>query len=283
MPVDPQGEALSGFLRARRSMISPEDVGMPLGPRRRVPGLRREEVAALAGISADYYVRLEQGRGHRPSPQVLNAIATALRLDVPSRAYLHQLSNAEPPPPRRDLETVGPGMLDLLVNLDLTVSGFVQSRFMDVLAANRLAHALSPAFTAGSNVLEAAFLDPATRVLYEDWDLVAAEAVAGLRAAAGAEVDDPRLVELVDRISADSDDFARLWARHDVLPKVGGTRRIRHPLVGLMELRHEKLAVSGSGGQLLVIHHPEPGTPSAAAFARLRAVADAQGAASTAS
>ncbi|CAN5497921.1 hypothetical protein BH11ACT8_BH11ACT8_00300 [soil metagenome] len=148
---------------------------------------------------------------------------------------------------------------------------------MDVLGSNRLARALSPSFKAGVNVLEAAFLDPGTRVLYEDWDLVAAEAVAGLRASAGARINDPRLRELVDHLSGSSDDFARLWARHDVLPKVGGTRLIRHPLVGLMELRHEKLAVSGSGGQVLVLHHAEPGTSSAEAFARLAAAAAENG------
>jgi transcriptional regulator with XRE-family HTH domain len=273
--VDPHDEALSGFLRARRSTTRPEHVGVAPGPRRRVPGLRREEVAALAGISPDYYVRLEQGRGHQPSPQVLDAIAAALRLDAPSRAHLHRLAQTTPVRPRRRPDRVSPGIGDLLVNLDTTVSAFVQGRFMDVLAANRLAEVLSPGFAVGSNVLEAAFLDPATRALYEDWDLVAAEAVAGLRASAGARVDDPRLIELVDHLSAHSEDFARLWARHDVLPKVGGTRRLRHPLVGSMELRHEKLAVTGSGGQLLVIHHAEPGTPSAAAFARLRAVAEA--------
>ena len=268
--MDLQTEALGGFLRARRDLTRPEDVGMPPGPRRRVVGLRREEVAALAGISPDYYVRLEQGRGHRPSPQVLDAIAAALRLDGPARAHLHRLASATPAPRRRRTEEVQPGIRDLLHNVDGSVSAFVQGRFMDVLAANRLARALSPQFTEGTNVLEAAFLDPATRELYEDWEVVAREAVAGLRASAGARIDDPRLGELVDHLSERSPEFVRLWARHDVLPKTGGTRRLRHPLVGPMELRHEKLVVAGAGGQVLVIHHAEPGTASAAAFARLR-------------
>lgn len=124
---------------------------MPTGSGRRVPGLRREEVAALAGISPDYYVRLEQGRGHRPSPQVLDAIAAALQLDAPSRVHLHRLATISPqPPPRRRPEKVQSGISDLLANLDTTVSAFVQGRFMDVLASNRLARALSPSFSAGS-------------------------------------------------------------------------------------------------------------------------------------
>ncbi|WP_134740521.1 helix-turn-helix transcriptional regulator [Nocardioides sp. 503] len=273
--MDPEEEALSGFLRARRSLTRPEDVGLPPGPRRRVPGLRREEVASLAGISPDYYVRLEQGRGHRPSKEVLDAIAGALRLDRPSRSHLHRLA-AAPAPGRRPEARLQPGIRDLLLTLDTTVSAFVQDRFMDVLAANRLAGALSPAFATGVNLLESAFLDPATRLLYEDWDQVAAEAVAGLRASVGARVADPRLGELVDHLSSASEEFAALWARRDVLPKVGGVRRLRHPLVGPMELRHEKLAVSGAGGQLLVVHHAEPGTPSAAAFARLAASVGAE-------
>jgi hypothetical protein len=156
-----------------------------------------------------------------------------------------------------------------LRSLDGTVPAFVQNRFMDVLAANRLAVAVSPSFAVGSNVVWAAFLDPAMHELYEDWELVVRETVAGLRASVGARVDDPRLTTLVNDLSEHSDEFRRLWARHDVLPKVGGVRRLRHPLMGSVVLRHEKLALTGVTGQLLVVHHAEPDTPSAAAFAEL--------------
>ncbi|WP_148613129.1 helix-turn-helix transcriptional regulator [Nocardioides rubriscoriae] len=280
--MDRNAEALGSFLKARRSLTRPDEVGVVSGARRRVAGLRREEVAALAGISADYYVRLEQGRGHRPSPQVLDALARALQLDGPTRAHLHRLASATgtgatATTTRVRAEQVPLGVMHLLETLDASVSAFVQGRFMDVLVANRTATALSPAFAPGSNLLEAAFLDPAIRDLYDDWDVVAREAVAGLRASVGARRDDPRLEELVERVSARSPEFARLWARHDVLPKVGGARRVTHPRAGAMDLLHEKLAITGTSGLLLVIHHAEPGTASATAFARLRAAPDDAG------
>jgi len=263
-------DALAEFLRARRTMVRPEDVGLDPGERRRVVGLRREEVARRAGISPDYYVRIEQGRGHRPSRQVLEAIAQALLLDPPATVHLLRLGEASAVPAVRRTERVQSGIGQLLETLDGTVSAFVQGRFMDVLAANRLATALSPSFTAGSNVLRSAFLDPAVRELYDDWDQVVAEAVAGLRASVGARTDDPRLARLVADLSEHSDSFRALWARHDVLPKVGGVRRLRHPVVGPLDLRHEKLVITGAAGQLLVIHHPEPGSESAfAELARL--------------
>jgi transcriptional regulator with XRE-family HTH domain len=267
--VDRAGDALSAYLRARRTMVLPEDVGLPAGGRRRVPGLRREEVALLAGISPDYYVRLEQGRGHRPSREVLNAIAAALGLDGPATSHLHRLATAAPVRGPRRTEQVPTGIRHLLRSLEATLPAFVQNRFMDVLASNRLAVAVSPSFAVGSNVVRAAFLDPAMHELYEDWELVARETVAGLRASVGARVDDPRLTALVDDLSEHSDEFRRLWARHDVLPKTGGVRRLRHPLMGAVVLRHEKLALTGVTGQLLVVHHAEPDTPSAAAFAEL--------------
>ena len=257
------------FLRARRERLRPEDVGLPRGARRRVEGLRREEVAALAGISADYYVRLEQGRDHTPSTQVVNALAGALQLDPPTTAYLHRLAHGAGRRRGRRPRSLAPGLRDLLVTLEGTVSAFVQDEVFEVVDANTLATALCPAFTPGVNLLRATFLDPDVRALYDDWDTVSREAVAGLRATAGAEAGNARLADLVTELSQASNDFRQLWNLHEVVPKVAGQRLMHHPLAGTLQLHHEKLPVPGSGGLMLVLHHPEPGTAAEEAFRTL--------------
>ncbi len=267
--------AFSDYLKARRRLVHPQDVDIHTYGRRRVTGLRREEVAQLAGISVDYYVRLEQGRDHHPSPQILDALARALRLDPPSTLHLHRLaqpsSGTAPVLTTEDLaasDIVAPGLTHLLGTIG-NVPAFVQDRFMTVLAANPLAVALSPRNAPGTNVLREAFLDPAERDLYEDYDRVMRDAVAGLRASVGERTNDPRLVRLVTDLSERSAYFLQLWNRHDVRPKVAGHRLLHHPVVGDLELFHEKLAVTGTDGHLLVIHHAAPGSPSAAALERL--------------
>lgn len=268
---------LGDYLKARRQLVTPEEAGIPRGPRRRVPGLRREELALLAGISPDYYLRLEQGRDRNPSPQVLDAIATVLRLDRDSVAYLHDLARsavALGPLTRSQptwREAVAPGLADLLD--DIEVPAFIQGRFMDVLASNALARALSPQYRAGVNLLRAVFLDPADRELHQDWDRATAEAVSGLRALAGADVDDPRLRSLVEELSAASDRFRALWARQDVRNKVGGISRMKHPVVGDLRLRHEKFAVTGATGQIMVMYHAQPGSRSHRALQELKRIA----------
>ena len=257
------------FLRARRERLRPEDVGLPRGARRRVEGLRREEVAALAGISADYYVRLEQGRDHTPSTQVVNALAGALRLDPATTAYLHRLAHGPGRRRGRRPPSLAAGLRDLLVTLEGTVSAFVQDELFEVVEANALATALCPAFTAGVNLVRATFLDPGVRELYDDWDTVAREAVAGLRATAGAEAGNARLADLVTELTEASPDFRQLWSLHEVVPKVAGRRLMHHPVVGTLQLHHEKLPVPGSGGLMLVLHHAEPGTAAAEAFRSL--------------
>ena len=264
---------LGEYLKARRQLVTPESVGMPRGGRRRVPGLRREELALLAGISPDYYLRLEQGRDTHPSAQVLDAIARVLRLDADAVAYLHQLSGDPPRTVRRArTERVPPGVAQLIQ--EFTTPTFVQGRFMDVLAANPPARALSPHYRPGVNLLRAAFLDPADRELHQDWDRATEEAVSGLRALAGRDLDDPRLADLVGELSARSDRFRRLWARQDVRKKVGGESRMLHPVVGPLVLRHEKFAVNGTDGQVMVVYHAEPGSPSHEALQRLVAPDD---------
>lgn len=260
---------LGEYLKARRQLVTPEDAGLPRGPRRRVPGLRREELALLAGISPDYYLRLEQGRDHHPSPQVLDSLARVLRLDADAQAYLRRIAESTSATVFRPLaeERVAEEIADLIDDLD--VPTFVQGRFMDVLAANPLARALSPQYVPGTNLLRAVFLDPRDRDLHQDWDRATEEAVAGLRSLAGAELDAPRVVELVTELSAASDRFRTLWARQDVRDKVGGTSQMLHPVVGALELRHEKFVLTGADRQIMVMYHAARGSASRTALERL--------------
>nr|WP_218885879.1 helix-turn-helix transcriptional regulator [Kineococcus aurantiacus] len=262
---------MADFLRARRELVRPEDVGLPAGSRRRVPGLRREEVALLAGISNEYYLRLEQGRDQHPSEQVVDALARALRLDAEATAHALELSRARP---RRRAgstqhrsERVPEGVLLLLGTLN--VPAYVVDRYRDVLAVNRLATALEPSLVVGANRLVSLFADPEVRSQHPDWEQGVAGVVAQLRADIGADQDDPRFQALVGELSVKSERFRRLWARHDV--KAGGhpTGVVHHPVVGELVLRREKLAVVGGASLVVVVHHAEPGTPSAEGLALL--------------
>src|ERR1700758_696708 len=186
-----RANVLGDYLRARREQVQPEDVGLVAGSRRRVAGLRREERALLAGISSDYYLRLEQGRDKNPSPQVLDALARALRLDIKATEYLHQLATWTGG--RRDasgVEVAADGTEGLIEQFAMTA--IVASGCQDVLAANRIARALSPGFAPGRNFLSWRLLDPAARELYVDWDQATDVAVSGLREAAGSDPDEPR-------------------------------------------------------------------------------------------
>ncbi|GAB2814750.1 helix-turn-helix transcriptional regulator [Actinoallomurus bryophytorum] len=263
---------LGDYLRARRELVRPEDVGLPGGARRRVRGLRREELAMLAGISSDYYMRLEQGRDRHPSAQVLDSLASVLGLDADAVAHLHRL--VEPAARHEPLAVSA----DVPAGIEQLIEGWtgnpacVQDPLMNVLAANAIATALSPAYTPGRNMLKTVFLDPVYRKLRPDWDQAAASGVAGLRALAGANVDDPALVELVGELSARSERFRELWLRHDVRPRRGGgIVRFTHPRVGPLDLRGEKLAITDADGLTLVVFHAEPGSPSAGSLALLAA------------
>lgn len=262
--------ALGEYLRARRELIDPALVGLPVVGVRRTPGLRREEVATLAGISADYYLRLEQGRDRNPSPQVLEALARVLRLDEVATQHLLSLSAARPAAARRPRrEAVPAGIRQLLEVVNLPA--FVESRTFEVLAANRLAEAVSPNIRSGSNRLRTIFLDPEEQELYPDWEKTARGLVAGFRASVGSDVGDPRITQLVGELSLASEPFRRLWARHDVSALAGGTLRLRHPRLGLLELRREKLPLTETDGQILALYHAEPGSESARALDLLRA------------
>jgi transcriptional regulator with XRE-family HTH domain len=266
--------ALGDFLRARRELVTPAEVGLPPGHGlRRVPGLRREEVAMLAGISAEYYLRLEQGRDRSPSAQVIDAIAAVLQLDAEGTAYLTAIAapKARRRPARREPRL--PAGLDLLLRT-INVPAFVIDKYMDVVAANALARQLSPDMAPGVNRLRSLFLDPAARSYYPAWDHIAAAAIAHLRARTGVDTGDERLHALIGELSLRSETFRRLWARHDVRLAQAGRVVLRHPEAGDLELLTEKFAVVGTDGLEALLLHAEPGTRTAEALERLAALHD---------
>lgn len=248
---------LGEFLRARRELVGPESVGLPAHGTRRVPGLRREEVALLAGISAEYYLRLEQGRDRHPSDQVLTSIARVLRLDEEATAHLIGLARAQDRPRqarRPRPERVPPSTAALVPKLPFPA--FVEGRYLDVLAANALAAALSPRLVPGRNRLRDVFLDPAEQALFPEWEAASAALIAGFRQSVGADADDARVVGLVGELAVASPVFRRLWSRHDVRERQGATLTFEHPEVGALAVHREKLQVTGTDGIVLVLYHP---------------------------
>ncbi|MFC8449265.1 helix-turn-helix transcriptional regulator [Kitasatospora sp. NPDC057223] len=263
------------FLRSRRARIQPEEVGLPSHGRRRVQGLRREEVAQLAGVSVDYYIRLEQGRGTSASDAVLDAVARVLRLDEVEQAHLRDLTRPARAERReksaRGRQLVRPG-LQLLLDMMDGVPAFVLGRRMDVLAWNALGDALL-AFSAQPaeqrNAARSVFLDPASREFYPQWEAVAAETVAFLRLDAGRYPEDRRLSALVGELAVRSEEFRRLWADHQVKDKTHGRKLLRHGLVGELDLGYETLAVTGAVDQMLVTYTTPAGSPTAQKLALL--------------
>jgi transcriptional regulator with XRE-family HTH domain len=265
-----EANALGDFLRARRQQVRPEDVGLVPGARRRVAGLRREELAMLAGISAEYYLRLEVGRDTNPSPQVVDALARALRLDMKATTHLHQLASLTTGRwDRSGLGAVADGADELIDQLPF--SAIVANRYLDVLAANPIARALSPEFAVGENLLRWRLLDPAAREFYVDWDEATENLVSGLREVAVGDLDDPRLRALIDELAAGSQRFRNLWARADVGYRVA-VNHLRHPQVGDLHLHRNRFNIPHSGGQHLLTYRAEPGSPSARALEELRSL-----------
>ncbi|WP_133878438.1 helix-turn-helix transcriptional regulator [Paractinoplanes brasiliensis] len=256
--------ALGDFLRARRAATRPEHVGMPAGGRRRVPGLRRDEVAVLAGMSTDYYVRLEQGRERNPSDEVLGALGRVFGLDGDGLAHLRRMAGPREQP--SDTAQVSAGMRRLL-ELWRDTPALVQNRYGDVLAYNRLAGAIHPGLARDRNLLRLFFLDAEERALFPEWEQSARTAVAWLRA--DADPDSARLASLVGELTLKSPDFARLWARHDVRAKSTGRKLFRHPVVGEFAVDYETFRLEDGSGQTLTVYHAEPGSPDADALALL--------------
>ncbi|MER5553739.1 helix-turn-helix transcriptional regulator [Streptomyces sp. NPDC002793] len=263
---------LSEFLRSRRARLKPEDVGLrDFGRHRRVPGLRREELAQLAGVSVAYYTRLEQGNGQNVSAEVLSAIAAALRLTDAEQAHLTHL--AKPKEHRKKPSTrqqrVRGSLCGLLDTMD-GVPAYVTGRRAEILAWNRMAAAVfgdwSQLPPQERNWARLVFLKPEYRELFVEWDQKASDIVSYLRMDAGCHPDDPRLSALVGELSVKSDEFRRLWARHDVKEKSHGVKRLHHPLVGELSLSFETFALPDDAEQSVVAYHAEPDSASAEAL-----------------
>ncbi|MFE7509135.1 helix-turn-helix transcriptional regulator [Promicromonospora sp. NPDC057488] len=264
---------LGDYLRGRRDRLTPEALGLPVYGRRRVAGLRREEVAMLTGVSVDYYVRLEQGRETSPSPQVLDSLGEVLRLDDDGRQHLYRLAGLSPRPvPPAPSEEADDALLELMLSWTGSPA-LVFGRAFDVLASNPLAEALFGGFPFSRNLTRATFLDPRARTFYPDWHLVAENTVAGLRLADGRTPGDPRIRAVVDELRVKSPEFAELWDRNDARGKRLDTKRFAHPEVGHLELRVHVFDVRGAAGQELVVYHAAAGSPSAEGLALLGTLA----------
>ncbi|MFI6439092.1 helix-turn-helix transcriptional regulator [Streptomyces sp. NPDC050759] len=262
---------LSEFLRTRRARLKPEDVGLPdFGRHRRVPGLRREELSQLAGVSVAYYTRLEQGNGRNVSAEVLDAIARALRLTDAERAHLTHLAKPKQHKKRTTARTeqVRGSIRQLLDSIN--VPAYVSGRRSDIVAWNRMAAAVfgdwSELPAQERNWARLVFLRPEYQNLFVPWEQKASDIVSYLRMDAGCHPDDPALSALVGELSVKSEEFRRLWATHDVKEKNFGVKQLRHPLVGDLTLNFESFPLSDGTEQALVTYHAEPGSPSAEAL-----------------
>ncbi|MEC3975246.1 helix-turn-helix domain-containing protein [Amycolatopsis sp. H20-H5] len=276
-----QGALLGEFLRSRRARLSPGDVGLSeFGGRRRVPGLRREELAQLAGVSAGYYTRLEQGQRATASEAVLDALARALLLDDDERTHLHGLAHRKAQSRRRPRpEVLRPG-IRVMIDSFAEVPALVLGRRTDVLAWNPMAHALlaghldveAPQLPAARpNWARLFFLDPHTRELFVDWARKADDTIADLRLIAGRHPDDLRLHELIGELTMKSTEFAARWSAHPVRTCASHTREYAHPVAGRLTLADELLRLPDDEGQRLVVFNAEPGSPSEAALKLLQA------------
>lgn len=262
---------LAAFLRVRRARLRPVDVGLPDGDRRRTPGLRRQEVAQLAGVSVDYYIRLEQARGPRPSRQVLSALARALMLTRDEREYLYRIAGDEPPPTAGPRREITPAIRSLLDSMRETPA-YVLDATYDVLAWNRLATVfigdLTTAAPEDRNVIRWMFRQPHT-----DWDddnkvCFARASVADLRAAYARYPGDPRIGALVTELLGVSPRFAEMWAAQEVRVRRGIVKRMDHPVAGPLEFDCQVLDIQDSD-QRLIVYCAAPGSPTEEAFRRL--------------
>ena len=282
-------EEIRDFLVTRRARITPDQAGLPTyGAKRRVPGLRREEVALLAGISVEYYTRLERGNARGISDSVLDGLARALQLDDAERAHLQDLvrvaNTAKSPRRRPAQQRVRPNVQRILDSM--TAPAFVQNGRLDVLYANELARALLPHMPATGddppNAARFVFLDPRAPEFYKEWETVANDVVALLRAEAGRDPYDRQLSDLVGELSTRSEDFRVRWAAHNVKFHRTGLKHFHHSIVGDLELTYEALELPGDTGQTIFVYTAEPNSASQEALNLLASwTATHQGAAVT--
>ncbi|MEU8028390.1 helix-turn-helix transcriptional regulator [Streptomyces sp. NPDC049099] len=266
MDID-KAPGLGEFLRIRRAGVTPEQAGLPATTgRRRTAGLRREEVALLAGVSIEYYRRLEQGKQHRPGPAVLEAVARVLRLDEDERRHLFELAQAPDTPARSGApeRALRPDVLRMLDIVD-PCPAYVLSRANDLLAANPRGLRLLPGIEEWPgprrNTARYTFLHPAARRLYGNWEEVAAATVAHLRAAAGRHPDAPDVTGVVGELVVKSEEFAALWQRYEVRSRTNGRKHFTHPATGTMTLSYEAYEVARTDGHRLIVYQAEPGSP----------------------
>jgi len=261
---------VTNFLRTRRDRITPEQAGIVGGRRRRVPGLRREEVALLTGISVEYYARMERGDLRGVSLEVLDSLARALQLDEAETDHLADLARAAGPPPRRRRsrpaeQTVMP-MLQRFLDAVTGAPMWVRDRRLDFVAANSLGRALyAPILddvASQGNTARFTFLNPASQVFFPDWEDNADEVVATLRTYAGQDPHDKRLTDLIGELVTRSDTFRLRWARHDVRHHRAGLKRVRHPVVGDLELTYQAMELPMNRDWLMFAFTAEPGSPT---------------------
>ena len=258
------------FLTSRRAKVTPEQAGLPVyGHNRRVTGLRREEVAMLAGVSVEYYTRLERGNAGGVSDDVLEGVVRALQLDEAERAHLFHLAraanSAQPTRRRPSQERVRPTVQRILDSI--TAPAYVRNGRLDLLAANTLGYALySPVFTDTTavvpNTARFIFLNPQAREFFDQWDTIANDAVAILRSEAGRDPHDRRLSDLIGELSTRSEDFRVRWAAHNVKFHRTGAKVLHHPIVGALTLAYEALELAGDTGQRILVYSAEPGSPT---------------------
>ncbi|WP_327180776.1 helix-turn-helix transcriptional regulator [Streptomyces sp. NBC_01334] len=280
-PTDEPRRELAAFLRTRRTRLRPEDVGLEPGPRRRVAGLRREELALLAGVSSDYYQRMEQGRDVRPSEQVLDALARALNFSAEESRHLHSLAAAARTParaPRRYEPEQVPDTTQRLLRT-MPSPALVVGRYLDVLAWSPLAGALLGEFTrlpvAERNLLSL-LLHPEADQTCPERAATVAELTAMLRAQVAADPGHPRAADLVGELAVRSDEFATLWARHDVGETTRGRMRVNHPLVGELNLDWDAYPLPGAPGPMLIVYTAVEGGPDAERLQLLAGLLDAR-------
>jgi len=265
----PSPHPLGDYLRARRELVQPQDVGLSTGMgRRRVPGLRRSEVAALAGISTEYYVKLEQGQVASPTAQVLDSLGRALKLDRPACLYLHALARGavvDHAPTARP----GAGPARWLIDSWPMTPAMILDHNLDILAINPLMSRLVAGYRVGGNSLESLLLDPDLRALHVDWEGLSSRSIALLRSKIGLHPGHVRARQLVERLMKDSPRFRELWVRHDIEGITGGTHPMEHPVVGALSLHYAHFPIAGTDDQSVFLYYAEPGSSTEEALARL--------------